>query len=159
MTHQLAMTRRGLLAGAATLAATKPLRAAATPPKVVVTKDPNCGCCGGWVEHLLKAGFPVEVKGAKNLGELKTRLGVPDSLTSCHTAVVEHFVLEGHVPASAIQKLLAERPLATGLAVPGMPIGSPGMEVEGGDPDTYSVILFGPTGQRIFGRYRGAAST
>ena len=146
------MTRRGLLAGAAALASATALRAAEPLPKVAVTKDPNCGCCRGWVEHLNKAGFPVEVTEATNLTALKARLGVPRDLVSCHTAEVDGFVLEGHVPAAAIKKLLAQRPSATGLAVPGMPVGSPGMEVEGAEPETYLVILFGPASQRTFAR-------
>jgi hypothetical protein len=88
---------------------------------------------------------------------LKVRLGVPRDLASCHTAQVGGYVVEGHVPAGAIKRLLAERPIGTGLAVPGMPVGSPGMEVEGMDPDTYDVVLFGPRERRTFASYRGAA--
>lgn len=159
MIRELAMTRRGLLAGAAGIALSTTLQAAEALPKVAVTKDPACGCCSGWVDHLKKAGFPVEVTEAPDVAKVKARLGVPQNLVSCHTAEVDGFVLEGHVPAAAIRKLLAERPSATGLAVPGMPLGSPGMEVEGTDPETYSVILFGPAGQRTFARYRGAVPT
>jgi hypothetical protein len=86
----------------------------------------------------------------------KIRLGVPQALAACHTAEVDGYVIEGHVPAAAIKQLLAERPQAKGLAVPGMPVGSPGMEVEGSEPEIYAVILFGLSGQRTFGRYRGA---
>ena len=87
---------------------------------------------------------------------MKVRLGVPSKLVACHTGEVAGYVLEGHVPAGAIKRLLAEKPAAKGLAVPGMPAGSPGMEVEGMEPETFEVILFGPSGQRTFARYRGA---
>jgi hypothetical protein len=133
-----------------------PAFAQATLPKVVVTRDPNCGCCGGWVDHMKTAGFPVEVVTTSQVHQVKARLGVPDSLAFCHTAEVGGYVIEGHVPADAIKRLLAEKPQAKGLAVPGMPVGSPGMEVEGVAPDTYDVVLFGPSGQNTFARYRGA---
>jgi len=129
--------------------------AQAALPKVVVTKDPNCGCCGGWVEHVKAAGFPVEVVTTPQVNRVKARLGVPTDLASCHTAEVGGYVVEGHVPADAIKRLLAEKPRVKGLAVSGMPLGSPGMEVEGVEPDTYEVVLFGTSGQRTFARYRG----
>jgi len=124
-------TRRALLAGlaratAATLLA-GPAWAAGTLPRITVTRDPSCGCCGNWVTHVRAAGFPVTVIEAADLAPLKARLGVPGALSSCHTAEVGGYVVEGHVPAGAIRRLLAERPRATGLAVPGMPVGSPGM--------------------------------
>jgi hypothetical protein len=90
------------------------------------------------------------------LNRIKARLGVPDALASCHTAEVDGFIIEGHVPAGSVRKLLSLRPNIRGLAVPGMPVGSPGMEVEGTPPDTYDVIAFGPSGQRVFARYQGA---
>jgi hypothetical protein len=125
---------------------------------MTVTKDPSCGCCGAWVEHVRKAGFAVEVIGSAEVNRLKVRLGVPQSLASCHTAEIGGYVIEGHVPADAIKRLLTEKPRAKGLAVPGMPVGSPGMEVEGVEPDTYEVVLFGPSGQTTFARYRGASA-
>jgi len=128
-------------------------------PKIVVTKDPTCGCCSGWVEHLRASGFTAEVIESGEINRVKVRLGVPQDLSSCHTAEINGYVIEGHVPASAITRLLAEKPQAKGLAVPGMPVGSPGMEVEGSPPETYSVILFGPSGQRTFARFRGAVET
>ena len=100
-------------------------------PLVTVTKDTNCGCCGAWVEHIEAAGFPVSVVESSEVESLKQRLGVPAALYSCHTAEVDGYVIEGHVPAAAIQRLLTERPSATGLAVPGMPAGSPGMDFPG----------------------------
>lgn len=124
-------------------------------PKVVVTKDPNCGCCGGWVDHMKAAGFPVEVVTTSQVNRVKARLGVPDALVSCHTAEVGGYVIEGHVPADAVKRLLAEKPQAKGLAVPGMPVGSPGMEVAGVENDIYEVVLFGPSGQVTFARYQG----
>ena len=123
-------------------------------PTVAVTKDPSCGCCEKWVAHMREAGFAVTVtEGPVN--PVKARLGVPRDLASCHTALVGSYVVEGHVPAGAIKRLLAEKPQATGLAVPGMPAGSPGMEVEGMEPDTYEVVLFGPGSRSTFARYRG----
>jgi hypothetical protein len=106
---------------------------------------------------LRQAGFEVEVIETTELNRVKARLGVPQALASCHTAEIESYVIEGHVPASAIKRLLSERPPGKGLAVPGMPIGSPGMEVDGSEPEIYSVILFGAGSHRIYGRFRGAA--
>jgi hypothetical protein len=154
MSHTLALTRRSLLAGVGGLLFAGPLKAAGELPEVAVTKDPNCGCCGAWVTHLKEAGFPVQVTEATDLNRVKVRLGVPQALAACHTAEVGGYVIEGHVPAAAIKRLLAEKPRARGLAVPGMPVGSPGMEVEGAAPETYDVILFGPGGQRPFARCR-----
>ena len=140
------VTRRTVLAatGAALLAG--PVRAQALP-RIVVTKDPTCGCCTAWADHLRRSGFPVDMVETAEIGRVKARLGVPASLASCHTAEVGAYVIEGHVPAAEIRRLLAERPAARGLAVPGMPVGSPGMEMEGMEPDTYEVVLFGPAGR------------
>jgi len=129
--------------------------AAEALPKVVATKDPTCGCCSGWTDHIRAAGFPVEVIETADLSEVKTRLSIPRELASCHTAEVGGFVVEGHVPASVVKRLLDQKPDARGLAIPGMPVGSPGMEVKGEAPDTYDVSLFGPAGQRVFARFRG----
>lgn len=114
--------------------------AAETPGVVKVYKTPTCGCCGGWVDYMREEGFTVEAVDLPDLTQVKHDLGVGTSLMSCHTAVVDGYVLEGHVPASAVRRLLAERPEVTGLAVPGMPIGSPGME--GPNPDVYDVLTF-----------------
>jgi hypothetical protein len=155
------VTRRSVLTGvcAAALAATSlPCWAQATP-RIVVTKDPNCGCCGGWVDHLRTSGFTAEVIESSEINRVKVRLGVPQDLASCHTAEIDGYVIEGHVPVQAIRRLLAERPQAKGLAVPGMPVGSPGMEVAGTEPEPYEVILFGPSGQRTFARFRGTVET
>jgi hypothetical protein len=152
------MTRRTLVTGlavSALLAYSRPLRAQGLP-KIVVSKDPTCGCCSGWVDHLRKAGFSADVIETAEINRVKVRLGVPEDLASCHTAEIGGYVIEGHVPADAIKRLLAEKPAGKGLAVAGMPMGSPGMEMEGMAPDTYDVVLFGPSGQTTFARYEGA---
>lgn len=121
----------------------------AAAPGVTVWKAASCGCCGGWVEHMRKAGFSVTVHELDDVDPVKTRLGVPAQLQSCHTAEVGGYVLEGHVPADSVARLLRERPQAKGLAVPGMPQGSPGMET--GEKDPYQVVLFGtPDGSRVY---------
>jgi len=156
MTKELTLSRRALLLGAAAFGLSRPADAAETLPRMVVTRDPNCGCCGNWVKHVKAAGFPVEVVEVADVAPLKTKLGVPDALASCHTAEVGGYVLEGHVPAEAIKRLLAERPKVIGLAVAGMPVGSPGMEVPGQAPDSYDVVVFSADRQNVFARYRGA---
>jgi hypothetical protein len=110
-------------------------------PKVEVYKTKTCGCCGKWVEHLRANSFNVEVKDVPSTAEYRQKYGVPDQLASCHTAVVGQYTVEGHVPAADIRKMLKERPKGSGIAVPGMPMGSPGME-QGGRKDAYSVVLF-----------------
>ena len=154
MKSDMMPSRRAVLAGlAAGVSLGRPVMGESLPT-VAVTKDPSCGCCEKWVAHLREAGFTVTVtEGPVN--PVKARLGVPRDLASCHTAEVGGYVVEGHVPAGAIKRLLAETPKATGLAVPGMPAGSPGMEVEGMEPDTYAVVLFGPEGRSPLARYRG----
>lgn len=130
--------------------------ALAASPRIEVHKDPNCGCCGAWVNHLRADGFDARVIETAQLNRVKARLGVPNALASCHTAEIGGFIIEGHVPAGSIRKLLSQRPKIRGLAVPGMPVGSPGMEVEGTPPDIYEVTAFGPAGQSVFARYEGA---
>jgi hypothetical protein len=149
-----ALSRRRALAllGMAPLGLGLPARADALPA-ITVHRDPTCGCCGGWIEHLRRAGFPVTVVETRDLETVRDRLGVPAELAACHTAQVQGYVVEGHVPAAAIRRLLVERPQAVGVAVPGMPMGSPGME--GGTPEVYAVVLFGPQGRRTFARCRG----
>lgn len=110
-------------------------------PQVTVHKSPSCGCCSLWVGHLERAGFPVSVVAGDDLNPLKHALGVPAGKGSCHTALVEGYFIEGHVPVADIQRLLAERPAARGLTVPGMPMGSPGMEVPSGEVQPYTVFL------------------
>ncbi|HEV7291320.1 MAG TPA: DUF411 domain-containing protein [Devosia sp.] len=123
---------------------------------LAVWKDPWCGCCGGWVAHMQAAGHAAEVTELEDMEALKDEFGVPAELRSCHTAQIAGYVLEGHVPAQAVEKLLRERPDVIGLAVPGMPLGSPGMGApEGTPPDTYEVIAFGREGHTSFMRFRG----
>ena len=122
----------------------------AAPPaarRLRVWGDPNCGCCGGWVEdNLVASAAPA-----------RRMLGIPADLLSCHAAAVRGYALEGHVPAPAVKRLLAERPAGVrGLAVPGMPLGSPGMEVPGQPDDTYDVVAFADgAAHRVFMRFRG----
>ncbi len=116
----------------------------AAPPAVTVFKTKTCGCCGKWVEHMRAGGFKVIVNEVASTGEYRQKYGVPEKLQSCHTAVVSGYSIEGHVPAAEIQRLLKEKPKAKGLAVPGMPTGSPGME--GSHHDAYSVVRFGEGG-------------
>ncbi len=118
-----------------------PGAANAAPPPVTVYKTASCGCCGAWVEHLQAAGFQTQVHDVADLAAVKAQLGVPRTLESCHTATVGGYVIEGHVPAADIQRLLAQRANATGLAVPGMPVGSPGME-SGDRHGPYRVLLW-----------------
>jgi hypothetical protein len=125
---------------------------AAADPPITVHKDPTCGCCTGWVQHLQKNGFATKVIESSRLNAVRARLGVPDELAACHTAEIDGYVIEGHVPAGAVKRLLAEKPAAIGLAVPGMPVGSPGME--GGEPETYDVVLFGPGLRRTYMRFK-----
>ena len=136
------MKRRTFLSAVAGLSAVAsvPTRAATAWPAVDVFKSPTCGCCTAWAWHLRRAGFPVAVVEAPDMAAVKARLGVPAALASCHTAEVEDYVLEGHVPADAVLRLLSARPQAAGLAVPGMPVGSPGMEV-GSRRDPFDVLL------------------
>lgn len=134
--------RTVLITMALAVTASRPLAAAETRPEVTIWKDPNCGCCGAWGDHLARAGFPIRVVDMADMTAVKSRLGVPGDLQSCHTAEVGKYVLEGHVPAIALVRLLAESPDIRGLSVPGMPIGSPGMEVEGMAPETYTVRAF-----------------
>lgn len=113
--------------------------AVGTLPLVEVFKSPSCGCCTGWVDHLRAAGFQVDVTETDDLEPVRKQLGVPYGKGSCHTAKVGGYVVEGHVPAADIQRLLAERPDVRGLVLPGMPLGSPGMEVPDGRVQRYTV--------------------
>jgi hypothetical protein len=131
----------------AALAVILPLGAAATPV-VSVAKTAGCGCCAAWVDHMRAAGFTVQARDMTQgaLTRLKADLGLTPALSSCHTAQVEGYVIEGHVPAEDVRRLLAERPDAAGLTVPGMPVGSPGMEM-GDQRDAYDVLLVGRDGE------------
>lgn len=147
------VTRRSALNLVAAFLASPAYPAWADTPRILVHKDPNCTCCSGWVRHLEDAGFVIKAVETADLQPIKARLGVPADLAACHTAEANGYVLEGHVPAVAVRRLLKERPTATGLAVPGMPAGSPGME--GSAPKPYDVVLFGPSGRKTFMRFRG----
>lgn len=136
------------------LALAAAVASAQTLPEVVMHKDPNCGCCSAWAEHLEANGFRVKTVVSNDMESVKRRFAVPQRLTSCHTAKVGNYVIEGHVPASAIRRLLREQPALAGLAVPGMPAGSPGMETPG-RTDPYDVLAFDGAGRsRIYERIR-----
>jgi hypothetical protein len=150
--------RRRLVAAIAVAAIAGPVsaRVAAAEARVEVWKSPDCGCCADWVEHLKQAGFGVTIHDVGNAAA-RQRLGMPSRYGSCHTAQVGGYVLEGHVPASEVARLLAEKPAALGLAVPGMPVGSPGMDgaIYGGRKDPYDVLLvLRDGGSRVFRSYR-----
>jgi len=121
-------------------------------PTITVYKDASCGCCKSWIEHLIKHGYRVDAKDSDDMTEIKRSLGVPEALTSCHTAVVNGYLIEGHVPAADIARLLKTKPKVAGLAVPGMPMGSPGME--GPRTQKYDVLSFDKAGKtKIFASY------
>jgi len=136
-----------LLGGAASVAGLIARAGAADKPGVTVFKSPTCGCCIKWVELVRAGGFPVTARDHDDLTPIKQAHGVPTELQSCHTALVEGYVVEGHVPVDLIDRLLRERPGIAGLAVPGMPIGSPGMEVPGRPAERYQVMSFDRTGR------------
>lgn len=120
---------------------------------ITVYKTPTCGCCRLWVDHLRAGGFEPTVHDLADVGPVKRERRVPEALASCHTGVVGGYLVEGHVPAADIRRLLAERPEALGLAVPGMPLGSPGMD-GGGRKEPYEVLLFDAAGgTRVFARH------
>ena len=145
-------SRRRFLAGAAAFFAVGRLpagirAAAGALPEVVVYKSPTCGCCTEWVTHLRRHGFRVKPEDVSDLQAVKARHRVPQDLQSCHTALVDGFVVEGHVPADLVERMLRERPKVVGLAVPGMPVGSPGMEVPGARAERYRVLTFDRDGK------------
>jgi hypothetical protein len=122
--------------------------------RLVVHENPHCGCCALWGQAMERAGFLVEVRKTEHLGEVKAALGVPPGLGSCHTAEIGGYFVEGHVPAREIWRLLEERPRARGLSVPGMPLGSPGMEVPDGRVQSYQVLLVAEDGSTmVYARY------
>lgn len=139
------------------LTACSPSTAQTALPVVKVTKNPSCGCCKIWVERLRDAGFQVEVNDTDNLNSVKQRVGLPYGMGSCHTAEVNGYFVEGHVPVDDIKRLLRERPEARGLAVPGMPAGSPGMEVPSGQVQPYDVMLVGRDGTATVYSHHGPA--
>lgn len=142
--------RRAFLLSAAALlgglALGRPANAQPALPPMTVYKDPNCGCCSEWIAHVRKAGFAVTVRDTADMASVKAAFGVPTALESCHTARVGSYAIEGHVPADLVIKLIKEKRVALGLAVPGMPVGSPGME-QGSRKDAYNVMLFDKAGK------------
>ena len=130
------------------VAALAPSAQVATP--ITVYKTPTCGCCGKWVDHMRQHGFAPKVTDLPNLAAIKQSAGVPQNLQSCHTSTIDGYAIEGHVPADVIRQLLKEKPKVAGIAVPGMPMGSPGME-QGGVKDKYNVVAFGQDGsQKVY---------
>jgi hypothetical protein len=122
--------------------------------QILVYASPTWGCCGDWITYLRDNGFTVQTENVQNLHPVKQRYQVPLPLQSCHTAIVDGYVIEGHVPADAIERLLSERPAIVGIAVPSMPIGSPGMEVAGVEPEPFDVFAFDGKGNgEIFASY------
>ena len=163
MSPSVKPTRRALLAlaavaGVAGLGALPHLLAASVRTQVAVWKTPNCGCCKDWVKHLQANGFDVVTHDVKETASKRLALGLPEKYGSCHTATVNGYVLEGHVPAREVLRLLREKPTAIGLAVPGMPVGSPGMEMDGAT-DAYDVMLVLKDGSaRVFQSYAAKAA-
>lgn len=155
----MTLTRRAMMAATASFAAFVPLAGSAQGgPAIHVLKDPNCGCCTAWIEILKENGFTVTTE--RSFGTLliqhKLENGIPQNMTSCHTGEVEGYMIEGHVPVADIRKLLAERPDAVGLAVPGMPYGSPGMGPED-EREAYDVFLIRKDGStEVFTSYEAA---
>lgn len=147
------MKRRHLLIAAAAAVAGSQALAARALPQVDVYKNPDCGCCSAWVDHLKAAGFPVKVHETPDTSAVRKRHGIPEEFGSCHTGVVAGYALEGHVPADDVKRLLVKKPAAAGLSVPGMPVGSPGMEV-GSRKDPFQVLLIDKAGRsNVFATY------
>ena len=138
-----------LIVGASVaVVSSQPGKASANKPSVAVFKSPTCGCCAKWNEHMTAAGYAVTTRDMTDMNAVKDEHHVPSSLRSCHTALVSGYVIEGHVPADVVAKLLAERPAGVvGIAVPGMPAGSPGMESPDGFKTPYQVMAFTQDGQ------------
>jgi hypothetical protein len=144
--------RRLMLIGASLAGLTSNLSASSWPT-IKAYRNPGCGCCEVWVDHMRKAGFEISMEDDPDLSARRTALGVPVGLAGCHTAIMGDYVIEGHVPAGDVIRLLSERPDARGLAVPGMPVGSPGMEMDN-NRDAYDVVIFEKDGrQSVFKHY------
>jgi hypothetical protein len=144
--------RHVLIAVAAAL--TTPRAWAAAPPSLVVYKTASCGCCGGWITTMRRAGYRAKVVTIEDVSPLNKRYGVPFELSSCHLATVGDYVVVGHVPPADVARLLRERPKALGISVPGMPLGSPGMETPDGRKEPFQTLLLSPGGRtRVFARH------
>ena len=149
--------RRSLLRSIPFLAFANGQSLASTATRVSVYLTPSCGCCRAWVRHLQLAGFTTEVRMLDDLTAIKREFRIPEGFWACHSARIGEYFIEGHVPHGAIRRLLSDRPDAAGLAVPGMPVGSPGMEMDGHEPDSYDVLLISREGHAApFMRFRGA---
>lgn len=147
------ISRRSLLVGSGAMLAAPllsyPAAAQPTPPRsMIIHRDPGCGCCLAWANLARQAGYAVSLQNSSDMSAVKARLGVPSALTSCHTAVVGGYVVEGHVPFAILSRLLTQRPAdIRGIAVPGMPAGSPGMETSDGYREPFDVIAFHRSGR------------
>ncbi len=147
-------TRRSFVLAASAMLAlgmASGVRAQQALPPVTVYKSPACGCCGEWVKHMQASGFRVEIRDVADVTPFRRKYGVPDQMSSCHTAIVGRYVIEGHVPAADVKRLLREKTKARGLAVPGMVDGSPGMEQ--GSPKPYATMVFDERGSKVFERH------
>lgn len=133
--------RRGVLAAGAAALLVSGCARAVSPGTLVVYRTPYCGCCKGWVVHMSRAGFSPTINELEDLAPVRARYGVPFKLSSCHTGVIGGYVIEGHVPPEDVTRLLREKPKALGLTVPGMPIGSPGMEVPNRPAERFQTLL------------------
>lgn len=153
-------TTKLLLTATAFLVPTSRLKAASQPDnleKITMHKSATCGCCGKWTLKMREAGFVVEEIIEADMQAVKSRLGVSEKMQSCHTSEIAGYIVEGHVPAQAIKQLLQERPKVSGIAAPGMPSGSPGMEM--GAPEVYTLYLFDAAGARPLGKWQGDKPT
>jgi len=139
------MINRRYFSGALAVLCTTPV-GAANRPNMTMHRSPTCGCCGAWAAYIRRAGFSITIVNESDLAPIKSGAGVPDALQSCHTAFIDGYVVEGHVPVEAIEKMLSERPAITGIAVPEMPTGSPGMEIPMMKPEPFKVIAFSQMG-------------
>lgn len=149
------MIKRFLIHCATAALASFPLAAAAAPPVIEVYKTAYCGCCKEWIKHLEANGFTVKAKDVDNPSDYREKFGIPAQYGSCHSGRVNGYGLEGHVPAAEIKRMLAEKPKARGLAVPAMPLGSPGMEGPRSDP--YDVLLIKDGGKAtVYQHYKGS---
>ncbi|WP_066625810.1 DUF411 domain-containing protein [Brevundimonas vesicularis] len=153
MSHSTIFARRGFL-GSVILVAALPTMACARlrdPSVMTVYKTPTCACCDAWVEHLHRAGIRTTINVLPDLRGLRSSHGMPEALASCHSGLIDGYFIEGHVPAEDVRRLLTERPDAVGITVPGMPLGSPGMETDAGDRDAYDTLLVLRSGEtRVF---------
>ncbi len=163
ITRRTTLKAVGIALGATILTHPKVGSTSSPDKAVTVWKTPNCGCCKDWVIHLREAGFQVVTNDVSDTAPIRQKLGLPAKFGSCHTAQVGGYVLEGHVPAQDVKRLLREKPVAMGLAVPGMPVGSPGMEMQDdmlGVRDAFDVVLVNADGSsRIFQSYPAKAAT